>query len=68
MRLHKNVAKGPEKGPKSSKKKKRDHILGGQNTVKSCNWGGRQGGLRGLLPPSLYVKRGPGYLHNEYYQ
>ena len=27
--------------------------------MKNCNWGGKQEGRGGLLPPSLYVKRGP---------
>ena len=49
----------PEKGPKNSKKRKGQYTRG-QNTVKNCNWGCKQAGRGGgLLPPSLYVKRGP---------
>ena len=48
MRLHKNVAKGPEKGPKSSKKKKGPHTRGGAKTLRKTVTGGKQEGLGGF--------------------
>ena len=33
--------------------RKRDHLLGGQNSVKNCNWGGKQENLGGICPPQF---------------
>ena len=34
---------------------------------KIADWGGSKGGWGGHVPPSLYVKRGPGTMRYKYY-
>ena len=40
-------------------KQEKGNLLGGQNTIKNCNWGASMRDWGGFCPPSLYVKRGP---------
>ena len=56
MRLHKNVAKGPERVPKSSKIKKGTIYLGGGKTLWKTATGGQARGTWGLSPLVCMLK------------